>query len=165
MIIEDHSSCNFIKNEKSEYIISKGLKVSKKNIVFEDNYWKISASHDGYYKKFNLIHEREIEFYPQQGKFVGSDKISKKHKKDIKFDIRFHLSPDSKIMKTQDSKSILIELEDEGWRFSCDNFDINIDNGIYFGNKNSYIENQNIFISGINSNSEEIIKWEISKIQ
>jgi hypothetical protein len=33
---------------KSEYIIKKGLKVFKKNIVFEDNYWKISASHDGY---------------------------------------------------------------------------------------------------------------------
>ena len=41
-------------------------------------------------------------------------------------------------MKTLDNKSILIELEDEGWRFSCENFDISIDNGIYFGNKNSY---------------------------
>ena len=68
-------------------------------------------------------------------------------------------------MKTLDNKSILIELEDEGWRFSCDNFDINIDNSIYFGNKNSYTENQNIFISGINNKSEEIIKWEISKLQ
>ena len=165
MIIEDNSSCDFIKNEKSEYIIKNGLKISKKNIVFEANYWKISTSHDGYYKKFKLIHEREIEFYPEQEKFVGFDKILKKHKKNIKFDIRFHLNPNSKVMKTQDNKSILIELEDEGWRFSCDNFDINIDNGLYFGKKNSYIENQNIFISGITNKSEEIIKWEISKLQ
>ena len=165
MIIEDHSSCDFIKNEKSEYLISKGLKVFKKNIVFEDNYWKISASHDGYSKKFNVIHERKIEFYPEQEKFIGFDKILKKDTKNVKFDIRFHLDPNSKIMKTLDNKSILIELEDEGWRFSCDNFDINIDNGIYFGNKNSYIENQNIFISGINNKSEEIIKWEISKLK
>ena len=165
MIIEDNSSCDFIKNEKSEYIIKNGLKISKKNIVFEDNYWKISASHDGYYKKFKLIHEREIEFYPEQEKFVGFDKILKKNKKNIKFDIRFHLNPNSKVMKTQDNKSILIELEDEGWRFSCDNFDINIDNGLYFGKKNSYIENQNIFISGITNKSEDTIKWEISKLQ
>ena len=166
MIIEEHSSCDFIKNEKSEYIINKGLKVSKKNIVFEDNYWKISASHDGYYKKFNIIHEREIEFYPEQEKFMGFDKILKKDvTKNIKFDIRFHLDPDTKVMKTQNNKSILIELEDEGWRFSCDNFDINIDNGLYFGNKNSYRENQNIFVSGISSKSNEIIKWEISKLQ
>ena len=166
LIIEDHSSCNFIKNEKSEYMIKQGLKVSKKNIVFEDNYWKISAAHDGYYKKFNLIHEREIEFYPEQEKFIGFDKILKKDvTKNIKFDIRFHLDPNTKVMKTQDNKSILIELEDEGWRFSCDNFNINIDNGLYFGNKNSYKENQNIFISGISSKSDEIIKWEISKLQ
>ena len=166
MIIEDHSSCDFIKNENSEYIIKKGLKVSKKNIVSEDNYWKISASHDGYYKKFNVIHERNVEFFPEQGKFIGFDKILKKNnKKNIKFDIRFHLDPKTKVMKTLDNKSILIELEDEGWKFSCDNFDINIDNGIYFGNKNSYTENQNIFISGINNKSEEIIKWEISKLQ
>jgi len=166
MIIEEHSSCDFIKNEKSEYIINKGLKVSKKNIVFEDNYWKISASHDGYYKKFNIIHEREIEFYPEQEKFIGFDKILKKDvTKNIKFDIRFHLNPDTKVMKTQNNKSILIELEDEGWRFSCDNFDINIDNGLYFGNKNSYRENQNIFVSGISNKSNEIIKWEISKLQ
>ena len=165
MIIEDNSSCDFIKNEKSEYIIKNGLKISKKNIVFEANYWKISASHDGYYKKFKLIHEREIEFYPEQEKFIGFDKILKKHKKNIKFDIRFHLNPNSKVMKTQDNKSILIELEDEGWRFSCDNFDINIDNGLYFGKKNSYIENQNIFISGITNKSEDTIKWEISKLQ
>ena len=165
MIIEDNSSCDFIKNEKSEYIIKNGLKISKKNIIFETNYWRISASHDGYYKKFKLIHEREIEFYPEQEKFVGFDKILKKHKKNIKFDIRFHLNPNSKVMKTQDNKSILIELEDEGWRFSCDNFDINIDNGLYFGKKNSYIENQNIFISGITNKSEDTIKWEITKLQ
>ena len=67
-------------------------------------------------------------------------------------------------MKTQNNKFILIQLEDEGWQFSCDNYDINIDNGLYFGNKNSYQENQNIFISGMINESEQIIQWEISKI-
>jgi uncharacterized heparinase superfamily protein len=67
-------------------------------------------------------------------------------------------------MKTQDNKSILIELEDEGWKFSCDNFDINIDNGLYLGNKNSYKDNQNIYISGISKEENQIIKWEITKI-
>ena len=131
-------------------IIDKGLKVSKKNVVYEKNYWKISGSHDGYLQKFSTIHEREIEFYPEQNKFVGFDKILRKDtSKEIKFDIRFHLNPSSKVMKTQDNKSILIELKEEGWKFSCDNFDINIDNSLYFGNKNSYKDNHNIFISGM----------------
>ena len=164
LVIEDYSSCSFIK-KNSKVFVDKGLKVLKKNIVFENNYWKISASHDGYLNKFGCNHEREIEFYPEQLKFIGYDKLLRKNpNKKIKFDIRFHLNPSSKVMKTQDNKSILIELEEEGWKFSCENFDINIDNGLYFGNKNSYKENQNIFISGINNEEKQIIKWEITKI-
>ena len=164
LIIEDFSSCSS-KKIKRNILVEKGLKVIKKNIVYEKNYWKITASHDGYFKKFNTIHEREIEFYPEQNKFVGSDKMLRKNpSKEIKFDIRFHLDPNSKVMKTQDNKSILIELEDEGWKFSCDNFDINIENSLYFGNKNSYKDNQNIFISGMNKESKQIIKWELIKL-
>jgi uncharacterized heparinase superfamily protein len=67
-------------------------------------------------------------------------------------------------MKTQDNKTILIELNDEGWKFTCNNYDINIDNGLYFGSKNLYSENQNISITGISNNQIEEIKWEIKKI-
>ena len=165
LIIEDYSSCSFKNREISGCVIDQGLKIINKNVILEDNYWKISASHDGYLKKFGSIHYREIEFYPEQIKFVGTDKIIRKNKdKNVKFDIRFHLDPGSKVMKTQNNKSILIELEDEGWKFSCDKFDISIDNGLYFGNKNSYKENHNIFISGITNETEEIIRWEITKL-
>ena len=67
-------------------------------------------------------------------------------------------------MKTQDNKSILIELDDEGWKFTCNDFDINIDNGLYFGKKNSYKENQNIFISGMTQSKNQTIKWELNKL-
>ena len=164
MILDDNSSCKFININKS-WFIKKGLKIIKKNSIFEKNYWKINASHDGYLKKYNSIHEREIEFYPDQMTFVGIDKIIKKKiNNNYKFDIRFHVEPNIKLMKTQDNKSILIELSDEGWKFTCDNYDINIDNGLYFGNKNLYIENQNIFISGVTNKLTENIKWEIKKI-
>ena len=163
--IEDHSSCDYRKLDKSNLIVDKSIHIIKKNLVFEDNYWKISGAHNGYLRKFQTIHEREIEFYPEQIKFIGFDKLLRKdNSREIKFDIRFHLEPNSKVMKTQDNKSILIELEDEGWKFSCDNFDINIDNGLYLGNKNSYKDNQNICISGISKDESQIIKWEITKI-
>tara|TARA_B100000989_G_scaffold1426_1_gene922 strand:- start:5 stop:1162 length:1158 start_codon:yes stop_codon:yes gene_type:complete len=164
LTIDDNSSCKFTKR-KDKLILKTGLKVGQKNSIFESNYWKISAAHDGYFKKFKSIHKRNIEFFPEKMKFVGNDKvITKKNNFNFKFDIRFHLEPNIKLMKTQDNKSILIELEDEGWKFTCDNYEINIDNGLYFGNKNTYIENQNIFVSGILSNNEENIKWEIKKI-
>ena len=165
LTIEDHSSCGYKKLDKSNLIVDNGINIIKKNIVFEDNFWKISGSHDGYLKKFKTIHEREIEFYPEQMKFIGFDRLLRKNESEnIKFDIRFHLDTNSKVMKTQDNKSILIELEDEGWKFNCENFDINIDNGLYLGIKNSYKENQNICISGISNEKSQTIKWEITKL-
>ena len=165
LIIEDYSSCNFVKKNKN-FIVNKGLKILKKKVLFEENYWKVSAIHDGYLQKFGALHERIIEFYPDQMKFIGYDKIfRKKPNKKLKFDIRFHLNLSSKVMKTQNNKTILIDLEEEGWRFNCENYDINIDNSLFFGNKNSYRENQNIFISGISKEKEQIIKWEITKLK
>ena len=163
LIIDDNSSCKFNKINNF-WIVNKGLKILKKNTIFKKNYWKISTSHDGYQKKYKSIHEREIEFFPDKSMFIGRDKIIKRENANYKFDIRFHLEPNVKLMKTQDNKTILIQLDDEGWKFTCEDFNINIDNGLYFGNKNSYKNNQNIFISGISHNQTENIKWEIKKI-
>ncbi len=164
LVIDDNSSCKFFWINKS-WLVKKGLRIINKSCIQEENYWKVSASHDGYLKKYNSIHEREIEFFPDKMTFIGEDRIiKKKTNRNYKFDIRFHVEPGVKLMKTQDNKSILIELEDEGWKFTCDNYDINIDNGLYFGNKNLYAENQNIFITGVSNNQIENIKWKIKKI-
>ncbi len=163
LVLDDNSSCKFSKVQNS-LLLKKGLKIIKKNTIFEIDYWKISAAHDGYQNKYNTIHERDIEFFPKQMVFIGTDKIIKKTNNNYKFDIRFHMEPNVKLMKTQDKKTILIELHNEGWKFTCDNYDINIDNGLYFGNKNSHTVNQNILISGISSTQNEKIKWEIKKI-
>jgi uncharacterized heparinase superfamily protein len=164
LTLDDRSSCRFFKTKNESSRISHGLKIIKKNIVFEKNYWKINVAHDGYLKQYGIIHEREIEFYPEQVKFVGYDKIiSKDNTKNLKFEIRFHLEPNIKIMKTQDNKSILIDLDSEGWKFNSNN-NIDIDNGLYFGKKNSFVDNQNIIISGMTNDENQTIKWEITKL-
>ena len=163
LILDDTSSCKF--NNELQSKVFQGLKIIKKNIIFEKNYWKISGSHDGYLKQYGIIHEREIEFYPEHKKFVGFDKIIFKNEtKNLNFEIRFHIEPNIKIMKTQDNKSILIDLNGEGWKFKSNNNNISIENGLYFGKKNSFIDNQNIIISGMTNDKNQTIKWEISKL-
>ena len=165
LVLDDTSSCKFTKAEGSESKILQSLKILKKNIIFEKNYWKISGAHDGYSKDYGIVHDRELEFYPEQNKFIGHDKlILKKEIKNLKFEIRFHLEPNVKVMKTQDNKSIFIDLNGEGWKFNSPNNDIYIDNGLYFGKKNSFVDNQNIFISGMTNEENQIIKWEITKL-
>ena len=67
-------------------------------------------------------------------------------------------------MKTQNGKSILIDLDGEGWKFNSENSTINIDKGLYFGEKNSFTNNQNIFISGMTNEENQTIRWEITKL-
>ena len=165
LIIDNNSSCKLRKIGNKSSIIEKGLKILNKSSVFEKNYWNIIASHNGYLKKYGIIHERKIEFFPEHNKFIGTDTlIKKKNYKSTDFEIRFHLQPSSKIMKTQDSKSIFIEVGNEGWKFTCNNHKINLETGLYFGKKSSYIENKNIFISSMTQNENQNIKWEINKI-
>ena len=162
LIIDNHSSC---KINSSKLEIENNLKILKKKTVMEKNYWNICASHDGYNKRYGVIHEREIEFFPENYKFIGQDKLlKKKNFKSSDFEIRFHLEPNVKIMKTQDEKSILIDIENEGWKFTAQGYKINIETGLYFGKKNSFTENQNLFISGITQNEDQIINWEFEKI-
>ena len=162
LIIDNHSSC---KINSSKLEIENNLKILNKTTVMEKNYWNICASHDGYNKRYGVIHEREIEFFPENYKFIGQDKLlKKKNFKSSNFEIRFHLEPNVKIMKTQDGKSILIDIENEGWKFTAQGYTIDIETGLYFGKKNSFTENQNLFISGITQNEDQIIKWEFEKI-
>ena len=81
------------------------------------------------------------------------------------FEIRFHLDPEAKVMKTQDGKSIYIGLKNEGWKFTSLNNKISFETGLYFGNKNKFIEHQNILISGKILEKEILINWDIERIK
>ena len=163
--IANHSSVQFVKQPDSPSKISTGLKIFNKKIISENNYWSASASHDGYNKRFGIIHERKIDFLHDAEKFIGVDKIFKKKKfKSVNFEIRFHLDPVSKIMKTQDGKAIYIDLNNEGWKFICKEYKIDVETGLFFGLKNNFTENQNIVISGMVQNEEQKISWELKKI-
>ncbi len=166
LILNNNSIITFKKNFKGKILNKLNFNTLNKNIVCEKNYWLIKCSHDGYLKNYGTIHERSLEFFPEKNKFVGIDKLIKnKNFIPTNFDIRFHLMPTTKVTKTQDKNIILIELENSAWRFYSVNGSIDVETGLYFGNKNDYLENQNIFISGLTEKDDQVIKWEITKIE
>ncbi len=165
LILDNTSITKFKKNNVGDLVFENNYKIFNKKIIFEKNFWSIHSSHDGYQKKYGIVHQREIEFYPEKNILVGKDKlIKKKNYKSTNFEIRFHLDPDSKVLKTQNGKNILIELENSGWKFTCNGYLIDIETGLYFGKKNSFIENQNIFVTGLTQEEDQVIVWKIEKI-
>ncbi len=165
-LILNNKSASTFKKKNKKTVLENGLKSLNNNIIYQKNFWSIKGSHNGYQKEFGIIHEREIEFFPESNKFLGKDKlIKKKNYIPTSFEIRFHLMPNTKVTKTQDNRTVLIELENSGWKFFTNHGLIGIETGLYFGKKNTYSENQNIFISGNTQKEDQLIEWEISKIK
>ena len=163
--VENHSASKFSRSSNGFYEVDNTIKISDKKVFLENNYWSIEASHDGYFKRFGINHHRKLEFIQDKGKLIGKDIIYKKQKyKSTNFEIRFHLEPETKIMQTQDGKTIYIDLENEGWKFTGKNCNVNFETGLYFGKKNNFVENQNIVISGTVDKNKEEISWELEKI-
>jgi len=165
-LILGNKSVSTFKKKNKKTILENGFKSIDNNIIFEKNFWSIKGSHNGYQKEFGTIHERTLEFFPESNKILGKDKlIKKKNYKPTSFEIRFHLMPNAKVTKTQDNRTVLIELENSGWKFFANYGLIGIETGLYFGKKNTYSENQNIFISGNTQKEDQLIEWEISKVK
>ena len=165
-LILNNKSASTFKKKNKKTILENGLKSINSNIIFQKNFWSIKGSHNGYQKEFGTIHERTLEFFPESNKILGKDKlIKKKNYISTSFEIRFHLMPNTKVTKIQDNRTVLIELENSGWRFFTNDGLIDVETGLYFGKKNTYSENQNIFISGNTQKEDQLIEWEISKIK
>lgn len=163
--IDDRSSCKFKKSELGNFSLDNNLKVTNKKINFNEEIWEMQGTHDGYLKEYGILHQRNIKFITKEFKYIGEDRIiCKKNFRNISFDIRFHLLPNTNAIRTQDKKSVLMQLKRSGWRFSCNHNDFGIETGLYFGKKDNYIENKNIYINGEISKEEEVIIWEIKKI-
>ena len=166
LVIDNASSVSFTKQSSGINKISSSLKIFNRKVVKDNNYWSFEASHNGYIKKFGILHHRKVEFFHEISKLSGLDKIEKKEDfKEYNFEIRFHLDPEAKVMKTQDGNSIYIGLKNEGWKFTSLNNKISYETGLYFGNKNNFVENQNILITGKTSDKEVLIHWEFEKIK
>ena len=166
LVIDNASSVSFTKQSTGINKIKSSLKIFNRKVIKDNNYWSFEASHNGYIKRFGILHHRKVEFFHKISKLSGLDRIEKKENfRKYNFEIRFHLDPEAKVMKTQDGNSIYIGLKNEGWKFTSLNNKISYETGLYFGNKNNFVENQNILITGKASDKEVLIHWEFEKIK
>ena len=171
LYVNDTSSCIFQKNKSINKVYGNSLvqkhKVINKNYTEDKDYYSITASHNGYEKKFGYIHTRLIKILKKEDKIFGQDELkkTKNYSKPLIYFVRFHINPNTRIVKTKAKNSILISLSNgEGWLLQSKTNDFEIEKNIFLGNKNKIINNESVSISG--NISEEIIsiKWEIERV-
>ena len=171
LYINDTSSCIFQKNESINKIYGNSLlekhKVINKNYTEDKDFYFIAASHNGYEKKFGYIHSRLVKISKKEDKIFGQDELkkTKNYSKSLIYFIRFHIYPNTKIVKTKAGNSILISLSDgEGWSLGCKTNNFEIEKNIFLGNKNKIINNESVSISGSINEETILIEWEIERV-
>ncbi|MDC0196632.1 heparinase II/III family protein [Gammaproteobacteria bacterium] len=123
----------------------------------------IEASYDGYSKLFGLIHRRLIMLAPDGGEIQGEDNLIGPGGQG--YSLRFHLHPNVQATVLQDNcAAILKPRRGAGWRFTCINRIITVEDSIYFDNSLSRRKSQQILVSASLGKNGDTIKWRLSRI-
>jgi len=171
LYLNDTSSCIFQKNKFINKVYGNSLvqkhKVINKNYTEDKDFYFVTASHNGYEKKFGYIHTRSIKILKKEDKIFGHDELkkTKNYSNSLIYFVRFHVYPNTKIVKTKGGNSILISLSNgEGWSLLSETSNFEIEKNIFFGNKSRIINNESISISGKITREIVSIKWVIERV-
>lgn len=167
LTINDTSSCLFQKNKliRSFYgnSLLQKLKVYKKDLNTDKDTISIISGHNGYQKKYNTLHERKIVIQENEGKLTGDELliVAKKDLAFLNFSLRFHITPESKLIQTQGG-DILLSVDNQGWRFKCSH-PVKIEDSLYFAHYDKILESKCVLVEGVLKDKVNNINWTLEK--
>ena len=167
--INDTSSCIFQKNVLIRKYFGNSL-IEKHNIFKQEfkndkEFIQCIVGHDGYEKRFKILHERQITLFKSKNHIEGIDSLKCKNleNKNLTFSVRFHIHPDIRITKTMGNDILLSSNEGEGWIFRSPQIPTKIEKNLYFGNSDNIKESSFILLEGNIENENTNIIWHLEK--
>lgn len=103
-----------------------------------ENAARIEASHDGYVRRFGLIHRRQVTLSKDGGDVRGEDMLlpsgRKRKRGDVPFAIRFHLGAGVQASPTADGLAAFLRLPGGGlWQFRAKDAALSIEDSLWIG--------------------------------
>jgi uncharacterized heparinase superfamily protein len=167
--INDTSSCIFQKNALIRKYFGNSL-IEKHNIFKQEfkndkEFIQCIVGHDGYEKRFKILHERQITLFKSKNHIEGIDSLKCKNleNKNLTFSVRFHIHPDIRITKTMGNDILLSSSGGEGWIFRSPQIPTKIEKNLYFGNSDNIKESSFILLEGNIENENTNIIWHLEK--
>ncbi len=134
-----------------------------------DDGLKLEASHDGYLRRFELIHFRHLLLSSDGNRVTGCDRLDgARHKvrlrADLPFAIHFHLHPDIACWLEEEANTVALKLPDgERWRFTAEGAAISIEESAYFANSSGPRAAMQIVLRGATFGESEV-NWVIERV-
>jgi uncharacterized heparinase superfamily protein len=129
----------------------------------------LEASHDGYLRRFELMHTRQLFLSSDGSRLAGCDRLDGLRQKvrlraDLPFAIHFHLHPDVACWLESEPGLAGLKLPNgERWCFAAEGAPISIEESAYFANSSGPRSAMQIVLRGATFGESEV-NWVIKRV-
>src|SRR6185503_1268822 len=147
---------------------SLGKGVSEVELVRNDTAGtRIEASHDGYAKRYGLLHERRLNLASDGRQLSGEDRLiatgRRRRAEAVPFSIRFHLAPGIEITQTADGQGALLRLRGAVWQFRCRGGQLGAEDSLWIDGEARPHATLQLVVTGETPGEGMTISWELKR--
>jgi uncharacterized heparinase superfamily protein len=129
---------------------------------------QVEASHDGYLRRFGLLHQRRITMSSDGRELAGEDKLvaeGRKRRSDpVPFAVRFHLAPAVEVTSTADGQGALLRIRGGSvWQFRCRGGMLGIEDSLWVDGESHPHGSLQLVITGETPSDGMTISWVLKR--
>ncbi|TFI59504.1 heparinase [Sphingomonas parva] len=129
---------------------------------------QVEASHDGYARRFGLVHKRTLTLSPDGRELRGEDVLThdgrKRRSEELPFSVRFHLAPAVEAATTADGQGALLRIRGATvWQFRCRGGRLAIEDSLWIDGDAKPHASLQLVISGDSPPDGTAIAWSFKR--
>ncbi len=129
---------------------------------------RLEASHDGYVRRFGLVHERRLNLSSDGRTLTGEDRLipagKRKRSEPVGFTARFHLAPNVEVTRTADGQGALLRLRGTSvWQFRCRGGQLDIEESLWIDGDAQPRATSQLAVTGEAPADGITLSWELKR--
>jgi uncharacterized heparinase superfamily protein len=129
-----------------------------------ENGSRIEASHDGYVRRFGLLHRRVVTMSPDGRDVRGEDMLlpadRPKRKGDTPFAVRFHLHPQIEVTPTADGQAAILRTpRGRLWQFRCKGGSLAVEESVWIDARGRALASKQLVVAGETPAGGANVSW------
>jgi uncharacterized heparinase superfamily protein len=165
--LNNASSCRFLERPSLRRLFGNPVVDGPRQVAVErdetDQAISLRASHDGYFRRFSLIHRRSLTLAADGKSLEGEDAFYRQAGEALPkkfrdtFAVRFHLHPDIRVSKLVDGLSVALILPNKDvWTFSADADEVALEDSVFLAGQDGPRRTQQIVITGVTGKAPRV---------
>jgi uncharacterized heparinase superfamily protein len=126
----------------------------------------IAASHDGYFRRYGLVHRRQMQLSADGRELDGGDELLPKRRRRsrLPFAVRFHLGPNVEVTTTADGQGALLRIRGGGvWQFRAAGGELSVEESLWIDGVARPHGTQQLVIMGETGPDGATIGWQFRR--